>query len=441
MPATEKNETAAETGAVEVRETRRLTGEIRIQGSKNAVLPVMAASLLHRGTTVIRNVPQIQDVFCMIRILRTLGCGVTFAENTLVIETGTLTSCEIPEKEAEKMRSSIMLCAPLLARLGEAVFGQPGGCSIGRRPIDLHLKVLAETGASVTEAGDRMSAKTCGLHGAAIHLPYPSVGATETALMAAAGAEGITVLTGAAREPEIGILCRFLQGMGVWIEGIGSGTLTVKRSAFLRDSEFTVPGDRIVAGTYLGAVMAAGGEVFLRDAPDSAMGENLRMAESMGTETQVFPEGIRIRQDGRLRTVSLETGPYPGFPTDLQSVMLAAALRAEGISKIREMVFEERFATAKELQKLGAHIIIEGNTAYVEGGRRLSGALVRARDLRGGAALVIAGLMAEGTTLVDGYSCIARGYEDICGDLRSVGAAIRFIADDNYAHDRAGDRW
>ncbi len=422
----------ADTRVIEVRETRGLTGEIRIQGSKNAVLPVMAASLLNRGTTVIRNVPRIQDVFCMIRILRELGCGVKFAGDVLVIEADALISCEIPADEAEKMRSSIMLCAPLLARLGEVVFGRPGGCSIGRRPIDLHLKVLTATGVSVTETEGRMFARTCGLRGALVHLPYPSVGATETALMVAAAAEGNTVLTGAAREPEIEALCHFLEEMGARIEGIGSSTLSVRCKDLRRDCEFTIPGDRIVAGTYLGAVMAAGGEIFLRDAPENAMKENLRVAERMGTQMRIFSNGILAKQDGLLRPVILETGPYPGFSTDLQSVMLTAALRADGISRIREMVFEERFATAKELQKSGAHIIIEGNTVYVEGGQRLSGASVCARDLRGGAALAVAGLIAEGTTLVDGYPCITRGYEDICGDLRSVGAAIRLIANDRW---------
>lgn len=401
-----------------------LDGEITIQGSKNAVLPVMAASLLHKGTIVINNVPGIQDVFCMMGILKSLGCTCSLEGRRLTICTDNLSSSEIPEEESRQMRSSVMLFGPLLGRMKEAAGCRPGGCVIGKRPIDLHLYALRCLGAEIQMEGERIRAVSPGLRGAEISLPFPSVGATENAVMAAVAAEGITCIRGAAREPEIEILCRFLQTIGAGIEGIGGSLLVVHGGRKLHDGEFTMLGDRIVAGTYLGAVLAAGGSVFLCGAPWQQMGAVLEAAEMAGGCIKREKSGLRVSMRQRPCPLQLMTGPYPAFPTDLQSVMLGVASLGCGSSVITETVFEERFATAKELQKLGAHIIIEGRTAYVSGRECLSGGVVHASDLRGGAALVVAGLAAEGVTKVTGDGYIRRGYENICRDLEGVGAQI-----------------
>lgn len=401
-----------------------LKGEITIQGSKNAVLPIMAAALLHKGTTVITNVPGIQDVFCMMGILEYLGCGISLNDHVLTIDTRDLTSVAIPDLRVKQMRSSVMLLGPLLGRLGEAVTSYPGGCSIGKRPIDLHLYALRRLGAVIRVEGERISASAAALQGTEIAFSYPSVGATENAVMLAVAAEGVTRITGAAREPEIMELCRFLSQMGAEIAGAGTAVLTIQGGRPLHDCSFTVAGDRIVAGTYLGAVAAAGGQVFLRQAPGLHMQEVLPEVGRMGGRITQLPEGVAVTMERRPAAVRIETGPYPAFPTDLQSVMMAVASVADGVSLIKETVFEERFATAKELQKLGAHIIIKDRIARVDGRPFLAGGLATATDLRGGAALVVAGLAAGPETWIQGYEHIRRGYEDICRDLAAVGADI-----------------
>ncbi|MGL5433832.1 MAG: UDP-N-acetylglucosamine 1-carboxyvinyltransferase [Lachnospiraceae bacterium] len=401
-----------------------LNGEITIQGSKNAVLPVMAASLLHKGTTVISNVPEIQDVFCMKGILEYLGCRISFKDHTMVIDTRDLTSIRIPDMQVKQMRSSIMLLGPLLGRLGEAATCHPGGCSIGKRPVDLHIFALRKLGAEIRVEGERIIASAQRLQSADIRLDYPSVGATENALMAAVAAEGTTRIYGAAQEPEIMELCRFLTQMGAEISGAGTDTLIICGRQPLHDVTFRVAGDRIVAGTYLGALLAAGGSVFLREAPVHHLEQMVRQARKMGAVIAEQPDGLLAVMEQRPRTAHIQTAPHPGFPTDLQSVMLAVAAVADGVSVIEETVFEGRFATADELQKMGALIEVTDKTATVTGVRRLHGAEVAATDLRGGAALVVAGLVAEGETVITGYEHIRRGYEDICRDLAGVGAVI-----------------
>ena len=406
-----------------------LDGIIKIQGSKNGVLPVMAASLLHNGTTVLEHVPKIQDVFCMLGILNALGADCRMEENRLVISAASLSGARIPEILAGQMRSSVMLLGPLLARLGHVETSLPGGCRIGRRPVDLHFLGLTALGATV-ENQNGMIRAVCpfgGLSGARIHLPYPSVGATENILMAAAGARGETVLTGAAREPEIEILCGFLRAMGVRVEGEGTSVIKIRGTSAFEDTCFFIPGDRIVAGTYLGAVLCAGGRVFLEQAPAGHMERTIETARQMGATVETLEEGIRVSMHGRPHPIRLETGPYPEFPTDMQSVMMAAASIADGTSRIRENVFENRFCVAKELQKLGAHIIIENKLAVVDGVNALKGARVAAEDLRGGAALAVAALAADGTSFLDGYEHISRGYEDIRSDLAGAGARVSLI--------------
>lgn len=410
-----------------VRGLHRLEGEIRIQGSKNAVLPVMAASLLHRGTITLDNVPKIQDVFCMMGILESLGCACRWSEHTVTIDTTGQTGSDVPEDAAKKMRSSIMLIGPLLGTAGKASTWYPGGCSIGERPIDLHLLALRQMGAEVVCDGDCIAASASKLRGTEIHLAFPSVGATENVVMAAVAAEGVTVLRGAAREPEIEILCHFLETMGAKIEGIGSSVLKIHGGRPLHDTAFRIPGDRIVAGTYMGAVLAAGGRVWLREVPALHLTAVIDAAEQMGAEVACSPYGILVGMEQRPVGLDLKTRVYPGFPTDLQSVFVAAASVADGTSFISEHVFEGRFAAAKELRKLGGHIIIRDRTVCVDGVYPLTGGAVTAPDLRGGAALVVAGLAARGETLIEEDFHIQRGYEDICRDLRGVGADITFI--------------
>lgn len=402
-----------------------LKGAIEIQGSKNAVLPVMAASLLHRGITVLRNVPKIQDVYSMMEILEYLGCELKLEGHSLTIDTGKASGMPIPVEMAGKMRSSIMLLGPMLGRFREAVTSLPGGCCLGKRPVNLHLEGLRKLGADIREEGAQIAASAAALEGSDVHLDYPSVGATENLIMAAAAARGVTALTGAAREPEIEVLCDFLKAAGARIEGAGTETIVIYGGSSLHDVEFAIPGDRIVAGTYLGAVMTAGGKVLLSGAPQEHMESNLKLASRMGAEISCSSEGILVEMNRRPIPVSFATGPYPAFSTDLQPVMMAAAAVAEGKSHIRETVFENRFSCAKELRKLGAHIIIEGRNAQIEGRFPLSGGRVYAADLRGGAALVTAALASwQPVTVDDRCGHIQRGYEDICRDLQGAGARI-----------------
>ncbi|MCI8888741.1 MAG: UDP-N-acetylglucosamine 1-carboxyvinyltransferase [Hungatella sp.] len=402
-----------------------LKGELEIQGSKNAALPMMAAAVLHKGTTVLNYVPRIQDVFCMMGILESMGCVCTMEGHRLTIDAGCLTDVRIPEKNGKAMRSSIVLLGALLGRSGEAYAHYPGGCSIGSRPIDMHLDALEKLGAVFREEEGIIHAQTMRLKGSTISFDYPSVGATENVLLAAAGAEGITVLKGAAREPEIAALCGMLQAMGAEIWGTGTDCLMIHGTRRYKDVVRDVPGDRIVTGTYLSAVMAAGGEgVFKRSSPKD-LDCVVKTMEKAGAHIRILDDVLEVKMKGRPKAISVETNPYPGFPTDLQSMMMVLLAIGDGRGCLKETVFEGRFATAKELHKMGAGIIIEGKEACITGQKSLTGARVQACDLRGGAALVIAGLAAEGETVITECHHILRGYEDICRDLRCLGAVIR----------------
>ncbi|MEY8353722.1 UDP-N-acetylglucosamine 1-carboxyvinyltransferase [Lachnospiraceae bacterium 54-53] len=410
---------------IQVQGLRSLKGEIKIQGSKNAVLPMMAAAVLHKGTTVIHNVPRIQDVFCMLGILERIGCICRLDGHTLTIDATTVTHTEIPEEYIKSMRSSIILSGPLLGRSGNAVTSFPGGCSIGERPIDLHLAAFRTLGAVIEEKGDKLLASAEVLTGADIYFKFPSVGATENALLAAVYAEGVTVIHGAAKEPEISTLCEFLNNMGAQIYGAGTSRLAVTGVKGLHDSEFTVAGDRIVAGTYLTAVMAAEGSVLLEGIRPGHLTSVLSLAEKMGAELNRYENRLEVSMRGRPDGACAVTAPYPGFPTDLQSPVMAVMASARGTSRMEETIFEGRFKTAKELQKLEADITMEGKRACIRGLYPLRGNSVTATDLRGGAALVVAGLACEGITEIHECHHIERGYEDICRDLSSLGAAIR----------------
>ncbi len=418
-------------------------GELEIQGSKNAVLPLMAASLLHRGITVLDHVPDITDVACMVRILERLGAVVTREKGRMTIDTSTLTSWEIPLEEVCKMRSSIMVLGPLVARMGQAVTYYPGGCSIGRRPVDYHIRLLRDLGIQVREEDGRIEAKAEQYRGTEITLDFPSVGATENAILAATGARGETVICGCAREPEIIELCAFLQAMGIETIGAGTDRIRVWGQTSKRDPHVRISGDRIAAGTYLAAAAVAGGEICLTGAPVASMNATLQALCGCGCLIQTEGDHIHLKAPRHLRTIPyLETTVYPGFPTDMQSILLAVQCCGTGQGRMQETIFEGRFETAAQLNKMGARILVDpsdsgcdrcvsaagcsgkGYTAWVQGSDGLHGTHVSATDLRGGAALVVAGLGATGETVVHDCHHIDRGYEDIVGNLQKLGARI-----------------
>lgn len=418
--------------AIQIRGLTPLQGEISIQGSKNAVLPMMAAALLHKGITVLTNVPAIRDVDCMVDILEHLGCGCCRRGDCLVMDAREITGTHIPEEYVKSMRSSIVVLGALLGRMGEGSSSYPGGCLIGARPIDLHLMALGKLGAGIEEQEGEVRIfreSREGLKGTEIFLPYPSVGATEQAILGSVLARGVTILHGAAMEPEIEQLCRFLNNMGGVICGMGTENLMVQGVERLHDSSFRVEGDRIVAGTYGAAVLSALGRVTLKGVRPSELKLPLEILSRAGAvvRTREGSGEIEIEMKDRPRGLTIETAPYPGFPTDLQSPFMAFLAAGEGQSLIEEKVFEGRFATVESLEKMGASISIQGQCAAVRGVYPLKGAVVHGADLRGGAALVVAALAAEGTTIIKDCHHIERGYEDICRDLAVLGADIRWL--------------
>lgn len=404
---------------------QRLHGEIKIQGSKNAALPMMAAAVLHKGMTVLTNVPRIQDVFCMMGILKSIGCGCSLDGHEMTIDASKIDSVQIPERFLTAMRSSIILMGALLGRCGEAEAGYPGGCTIGKRPIDLHLYALEQLGVTITEQNERLIARAEQLRAGEIVFSFPSVGATENAILTAVMAEGTTVIRGAAMEPEICALCQMLNDMGAEMEGIGSNVLKIRGVSELHDTIWAVPGDRIVAGTYLYGLLAAGGRAVFRGVEPEHLKPVLDTALQMGGKVCAEGACIEAVMEQRPGGLRVQTAPYPGFPTDLQSPLLAVMASGTGEGSIRETVFEGRFATALQLEKMGARIFVEGDIARVYGTYPLRGCRVAASDLRGGAALVIAGMAADGETRISGCRHIFRGYESICEDLRALGATIQ----------------
>ena len=406
-----------------------LQGQVRIQGSKNAALPILAAALLTAERSYIRNCPRIADVHAMVSLLRRLGCHVSWREDGLQVDRAQVSLGSMQGEAVKGMRSSLCLLGALLGRCGEAVLEHPGGCVIGERPIDLHLWALEQMGVVFSEEKGMIRGVAEGLHGARIALPLPSVGATENIILAGVLAEGDTCVTGAAREPEITALCRYLQNCGASIEGIGTDRLRIRGGCRLRGAEYHVPADRIVAGTYLMACIGTGGCVLLKGAPAGEMEAVLKAASQMGASCWVSEEGICIQASGCPKPVErLVTLPYPGFPTDLQSAALAVLAASGGRSIVEERIFENRFRVAGELNRMGACIEqVDANMVVVHGAGRLCGAEVEAKELRGGAALVIAGLMAQGETKVTGCPYIYRGYENICKDFRELGARIASV--------------
>lgn len=404
---------------------QRIQGELLVQGSKNAALPILAATVLGNGIYILHHCPKISDVNHMLEMLEGAGCRVHWEGHMLIIDTRELKNYRMSGNGAGKMRSTITLLGSILGRMRRVELPYPGGCTIGERPINLHLKGLECLGAVFQCEEYVLSGRADRLHGAEVSLDFPSVGATENILLAAALAEGTTVLRGAAMEPEIVELARFLKVMGAHIHGEGTAVITVEGVEQLHAAEYIIPSDRIVAGTYLFGTVMTRGEVRLLHVPVSHLGQLPEYLEKMGAEVKVEEDSIYVRMEGRCRPLSyVMTAPFPGFPTDLQSALVAALSTASGTSFIEEKIFEARFQIVRELQKMGAAIACEESFALIDGEKTLHGAKVEAKELRGGAALIMAALAAEGETCITGMEYVKRGYEDIDGDLKKLGVML-----------------
>ena len=410
-----------------VRGGQPLHGEVPIQGAKNSVLPILAATVLTGDRVVLRGCPRLRDVDASIRILQSLGCRAQWEGDALTVDTAALNRCEISDILMREMRSSAIFLGAVLARLGRADISYPGGCELGPRPIDLHLSGLRDLGADIREEGGILHCTASRLAGRELMLSLPSVGATENLMLAACGAEGTTVISNAAREPEIVDLQDFLNACGAEVSGAGSTSVTIRGGKPLHGCEFRCMPDRIVAATYLCACASAGGEVYLRGARERHLATVADALRQAGCTVAGDGEGIACRCRRRLRAVRpVRTAPYPGFPTDAQAVLMAAMLKSRGTTVFEENIFENRYRHVDELTRMGAEIRVAGRVAVVTGVERLSGAAVRCTDLRGGAALCVAALAADGETRIFETAHIDRGYEDIVRDLRALGAdAVR----------------
>ena len=402
-----------------------LTGQVRIQGPKNAALPILAATLLAKGEHEIKNCPKIADVYYMLELIRSQGAVTYWKGRNLYVNTTHLIPGPLEEKKEGTMRSSIFLLGAMLGRFGEVDLEYPGGCVIGDRPVNWHISYLNDMGVIFCDSDSRIKAKVSRLLGCEHFLTFPSVGVTENLIMAAVLAEGVTTIHGAAMEPEIVALCDFLVSAGAKISGAGRKDIVIHGVSELHAGSIVLPGDRIVAGTYALACMITGGGVLLEGAPVDHMTRLIPMLHAMGGSTLVNSEGLYLHRRDTLYAIPYTvTEVYPGFPTDLQSQLLTAMCTANGESVIEERIFGNRFRIAPELVKMGADIHIEEHTAYIRGVEKLHGSTITAEELRGGAALVLAGLGAGGETYIENCGHIYRGYENICRDLSELGARI-----------------
>ena len=404
---------------------RRLSGTVNTAGAKNAVLPLLAASIMGSGETVLHNCPALSDVYAMLGILEAAGCRTDFNGGRVRVCPGISEEAFLHEDLVRELRSSVFLLGPMLALKRSVHMGFPGGCDIGKRPVDIHLEALRRMGAEIEEKDGKIVCTVKQLRGASVRLPFPSVGATENIMMAAAMAEGVTVIRNAAREPEIIELQDFLNAMGAEISGAGTSVIIISGKKQLHGAEWTVMSDRIEAGTLILAAAVTGGEIFVKNAPSASMESFLQCIRRSGVKIDIQPDGIGVSAPPRLSaSEKIETEPYPGFPTDLQSQFLAAMTAASGVSMIEENIFENRFKVLKPLRLMGADITLSENKACVNGVEKLHGARVKAEELRGGAALVIAGLAAEGDTVIENVCLIDRGYDKLEMTLRDLGADI-----------------
>ena len=402
----------------------KLEGEVNISGSKNASLPILAATILNSGITKLYNVPNIHDVQMMLEILELLGCKIKKKENKIIIDSSKIKKYEIPEHLMREMRSSVVLAGSLLGRYKEATFSYPGGCDIGARPIDLHLKAFEKLGININENYGKIECKCDKIVGAKINLDFPSVGATENTMLSACLADGITTISNAAREPEIIDLQNFLNKMGAKIKGAGTNIIEIIGVKHLKDIDYNIMPDRIEAGTLLVATAMTGGKIHLKKVIPEHISPLLHKLEEIGCKLIVNKDNIILISPKRLKATEIKTMPYPGFPTDLQSIFACMLTIAKGTSIITENIFENRFKIFSELKRMGVKANVEGKTLVIKGVRRLHGAEVQSTDLRGGAALVLAGLVAKGTTKVKNIEYILRGYENLDLKLNSIGANI-----------------
>ncbi|HDB2540488.1 TPA: UDP-N-acetylglucosamine 1-carboxyvinyltransferase [Staphylococcus aureus] len=411
----------------------KLTGEVKVEGAKNAVLPILTASLLASDKpSKLVNVPALSDVETINNVLTTLNADVTYKkdENAVVVDATKTLNEEAPYEYVSKMRASILVMGPLLARLGHAIVALPGGCAIGSRPIEQHIKGFEALGAEIhLENGNIYANAKDGLKGTSIHLDFPSVGATQNIIMAASLAKGKTLIENAAKEPEIVDLANYINEMGGRITGAGTDTITINGVESLHGVEHAIIPDRIEAGTLLIAGAITRGDIFVRDAIKEHMASLVYKLEEMGVELDYQEDGIRVRAEGELQPVDIKTLPHPGFPTDMQSQMMALLLTANGHKVVTETVFENRFMHVAEFKRMNANINIEGRSAKLEGKSQLQGAQVKATDLRAAAALILAGLVADGKTSVTELTHLDRGYVDLHGKLKQLGADIERIND------------
>lgn len=404
---------------------RPLSGSVRIHGAKNAALPILAACTMVPGVHRIGNVPDLLDIHVMLDILRALGCKAELTNDVVSLETSSANSSHVPEELMTQMRSSIFLMGPLLSRFGQVQVYQPGGCAIGERKIDLHLRGLQALGATIEESGNTITCRADRLKGADISLDYPSVGATENIMMAAALAEGITTISNAAREPEIQDLQHFLNAMGAKMIGAGTDTITIEGVDRLAPRAYRIIPDRIVTGTLMVAAAVSKGSVTLENVCPAHMTSVIHALKRAGVQIAVRDDIMTVSCSTRPRAVErIITSPHPSFPTDLQAQVMVLLALADGMSVIKETVFEGRFKHVDELTRMGADIRVDHSCAFIRGVPRLYGATVEATDLRAGAALVIAGLAATGTTVVEQVHHIDRGYDRIENMFRRLGAKI-----------------
>lgn len=403
---------------------KKLEGEIKISGSKNAALPIIAATVLNAGTTTLYNVPDIQDVNTMFEILKKIGATIKRKNNKIIINTSKVHTYEIPDDLMRQMRSSVILAGALIGKYHKARFSCPGGCDIGSRPIDLHLKGFEKLGVDIKEEYGEIYCNTEKIIGTQIHLDFPSVGATENIILASCLGEGTTIITNAAREPEIEDMIKYLNKMGAKISGAGTDKVEITGVKRLTEVSYNIMPDRIEAGTYLVAGAITSGNIKLLNVNSLHIEPILNKLDEANCKLNINKDEIEIIAPKRVKSVDIKTMPYPGFPTDMQSIFGALLITAKGTSVITENIFESRYKYAQELIRMGAKINVEGRTAIIKGTKRIQGANVIATDLRGGASLVIAGLYAKGITQVDNVHYILRGYEKMDEKLKKLGAKI-----------------
>jgi UDP-N-acetylglucosamine 1-carboxyvinyltransferase len=404
---------------------KRLDGTIKCQGAKNSVLPILAASILNLGKSKVFNCPNLRDVEIMIEILRNTGCDIKVNSGTIEVDSSNISKFEISEKLMRQMRSSIILMGPMLANSKDLIISYPGGCDLGPRPIDMHINGLRKLGAKIVESRGYIYCSAKKLKGAEIYFDFPSVGATENVMCAAVLAEGATYIKNAAREPEIVDLQNFLNKMGAKIIGAGTNIIKIEGVKKLKDVEHTVIQDRIAAGTYMAAAAITGGQIVIEDVIHGDMDSFLGKFKEMGCMVETFSDRIKIEAPKKLKAIDkIRTAPYPGFPTDMQQQFMTMLSVAQGTSLIVETIFENRYRHVNELMRMGASISVDGRVAVVQGVDNLSGATVTSTDLRGGASLILAGLAANGQTLIEDNMHIERGYCGIENVLTTLGAVI-----------------